>query len=116
MGTLSFDLSITTISQFYETPLKDEVIVMDEYDQIVTRHAFHVAASGISGLWAFANRRMYAFSASSNRGVERIMYNVVERPQVLSFKSEYELIHGISAVEEKRSGRAGTRMRCWRRD
>ena len=48
MGTLSFDLSITTISQFYETPLKDEVIVMDAYDQIVNRHAFHVAFSEIS--------------------------------------------------------------------
>ena len=43
---------------------------------------------------------MIAFSATSSQGFERMVSNCIAPPKVLRFKSEYELVHGSSPVQE----------------
>lgn len=43
---------------------------------------------------------MFAFSATSSLPHERFINNCIVPPSVLKFKSEYELLNGVSPVSE----------------
>jgi hypothetical protein len=38
------------------------------------------------------------FSATSNRGLEKIVYGIFGNHKILSFKSEFEMIHKVSTI------------------
>ena len=43
---------------------------------------------------------MYAFTATSSPAYERLLNNCIGTPKVMRFKSEYEMVHGTSPVQE----------------
>ena len=43
---------------------------------------------------------MFAFSATSSKSVERLVFKTLSMPKKLTFISEYEFIHGISPLQE----------------
>ena len=56
IGTSDPNISVYTIRQFYEHPTKDEVLVIDEYDEILENSAFISNGVSINGLWQLQNR------------------------------------------------------------
>lgn len=99
IGGLSFDLTITTIDQFYQFPNEDEVIIINEYHHIIQNKPFSIVNSTLAGLWTFKNRSTYFCTATSNRGLEKILHTIVNTPEVLRFPSEYELINSVSPLD-----------------
>ena len=53
-----------------------EVIIVDEYDNVVVNNPFTVNLQGITGLWTMTNRKVFLFSATSNAGLEKIIFKV----------------------------------------
>ena len=43
---------------------------------------------------------MIAFTATSSLSYERFVVNCIGKPKVLKFKSEYELVTGVSPIQE----------------
>ena len=60
---------------------------------------FLITDNGISGIWMLKNRITFLCTATSSRGLEKILHQIVETPVVMKFPSEYELIHKVSPVE-----------------
>ena len=89
-----------TIEQFYELPNSDGVVLINEHDTVVQNYAFMAVGSGITGLWSFKNRQVIFFSATSNTSIEKIINDNLSKPTVLSFQSEYEMVHKVSAVSQ----------------
>jgi hypothetical protein len=50
-------------------------------------------------LWALKNRTAFMCTATSNRGLEVILHDIVDSPVVMKFPSEYELTHKVSPSE-----------------
>lgn len=46
------------------------------------------------------NREVYLFTATSNKALEKIVYKVLGLYQVMKFKSEFELVHKCSNLEQ----------------
>ena len=61
---------------------------------------YHLKQKSIRGLWELKGRKVIAFSATSSVPYERFVNNCIDKPTVLKFKSEYELIHGVSPVAD----------------
>lgn len=45
------------------------------------------------------NKIVYFCTATTNKGLEKILHRLVETPVVFKFSSEYELIHKVSPLE-----------------
>jgi hypothetical protein len=45
-------------------------------------------------------KKVIAFSATSSISYERLINNIISRPLTLRFKTEYELIHGTSPIQD----------------
>jgi hypothetical protein len=46
---------------------------MDEYDFIFQNYPFATSPTGVSGLWSLLGRKVFFFSATSNKILERIV-------------------------------------------
>ena len=100
LGLVNFNITVTTIDKLYSEGPWGDVIILNEYDTIINEVPFHLHASGLSGLWRFKGRKVYAFTATSSPAYERLLNNCIGAPKVLKFKSEYEMVHGTSPVQE----------------
>ena len=100
LGLVDFSISVTTIDKLYAEGPWGDVIILNEYDIIVNEVPYCIHSGGLSGLWKFKGRKVYAFSATSSPAYERLLNNCIGAPRVLKFKSEYEMVHGSSPVQE----------------
>ena len=100
LGVLDYNILVCSIEQYYEVTPTDEVIIVDEYDYVVVNNPFTVNLQGITGLWTMTNRKVFLFSATSNAGLEKIIFKVFGQPAILKFKSEYEVFHNCSNVNQ----------------
>ena len=98
IGFVHFAISVTTIQKLYQEGPWGDVIILNEYDTIMNEEPYYVHKVGLNGLWNFKGRKVYAFSATSSPPYERLVNNCICTPKVLKFKSEYELVHGMSPV------------------
>ena len=73
-------------------------MIVNEHDTVIKNDSFRATTLGIQGLWMLENRTTFFFSATSSVDVERIINSSLKTPKVLSFKSEYEMVHNISSV------------------
>jgi hypothetical protein len=89
---------VQTIDYFYQYGSKDEVIIIDEYDSILTTTPYNLSYSKVNGIWQFRGKRVIAFSATSSPGLERLVNNCISSFTSLKFPSEYELINGFSPI------------------
>ena len=78
---------------FYEFLPKDEVVIVNEYDQFIFSKPFLATHNGIQGLWSLANRKVLLFSATSHKGMERIVEEVLGKVVSLKFQSEFEILN-----------------------
>ena len=99
IGGLDHNLTITSISSFYEIPNKDEVLIVNEYHHIVQESPFCIANNTLAGLWNMCNRTVFFCTATSNKRLEKIIFQVVGNPVVMQFPSEYELMYKVSPIE-----------------
>ena len=100
LSAVDFGISITSIDRLYvEGPL-NEVVILNEYDLIISQSPFVVRQNVIKSLSLLRGRKVIAFSATSTVPHERLINNCICRPSVLRFKSEYELVHNISPVSD----------------
>ena len=100
LGLVHFNISVTTIDKLYAEGPWGEVLILNEYDTIVNEVPYSLHGNALSGLWKFKGRKVYAFSATSSPAYERLLHNCVGVPRALKFKSEYEMVHGTSPVQE----------------
>ena len=91
---------MTTIDRLYSEGPWGDVTILNEYDSIVSDVPYCLHAGGLSGLWKFKGKKVYAFSATSSPAFERLLNNCIGAPRILRFKSEYEMVHGTSPVQE----------------
>ena len=84
------------MQNLFEEPIVADVILLNEYDLIVSEHPFEIRQKCIRGLWELKNRRVFAFSATSSPSHERLLNACICEPLVLTFKSEYEMVRGTS--------------------
>lgn len=91
-------ITVTSIERLYTEGPWSEIIILDEYDLIVSKSSYFVQQVNILGLWQLRGKRVFAFSATSSASYERFVSNVIMQPKVLKFKSEYEYVHGTSPV------------------
>lgn len=87
-----------TIDQFYQYGTEDEIIIIDEYDEIMQKNIFTVNSESIKGIWLFKEKNVFAFSATSSTPIERFVFKAISNPQKIQFKSEYEFIHNTSPL------------------
>lgn len=66
IGNIHYDLSILTINEFYSFPRNDTVIIINEYDNVVTDYSFSVKCNKLQGLWNLKNRKVFLFSATTH--------------------------------------------------
>jgi Type III restriction enzyme, res subunit len=100
LGFVDFGITVVTIENLYSEGPWGDVLILNEYDTIVNETPYCLHGIGLSGLWQFKNRRVFAFSATSSPPYERLVNNCIGMPTVLKFKSEYELVHGTSPIQE----------------
>jgi len=95
---VDYNITVMTIEEFYLYGTDNEVIILDEYDMIIQHYPYLIRDSNISGLWTLKDKKVIAFSASSSIIYEKFINNCINKPKVLKFKSQYELVHGISPI------------------
>ena len=74
------------------------MILLDEYDIMLSENLYKVRQNCIRGLWELRNKIVFAFSATSSPAHERLLNTCIGEPLVLHFKSEYEMVRGASPV------------------
>ena len=100
IGLSDEKLQVLTIVQFYENPTKDEVLVVDEYDEFYEKSPLYSLGTSVTSLWALANRELIFFTATSSRMLERIVGKIFGDYQHLQLQSEYKVTEGCSSVEQ----------------
>jgi hypothetical protein len=95
---LDYKLKITTMKNLFEDPIVADVIILNEYDLIVSECPYEVRPKSIRGLWEFKGRRVFAFSATSSKSHERLLNDCISEPKIMKFKSEYEMVRGASPI------------------
>lgn len=83
-----------------EDPLAADVIIMDEYDAMIEQHPYSVRFNCIRGLWELRGKTVFAFSATSSPAHEKFLNSCINRPTILRFKSEYEMVKGSSPIAD----------------
>ena len=73
-------------------------MIIDEYDIIMNHYPYDMYNSTMNGVWSFKNRKVIAFSATSNNPVERFVNNCISQLTILKFKSEYEIMNGMTPI------------------
>lgn len=93
-------IAVTSIEEFYDEGPRRDVIIIDEYDSIVQDWSYVLGQQSINGLWTLKGKKVIAFSATSTPSIERIIQNIVIKPTVIKFKSEYEMVNGASPIQD----------------
>ena len=83
-----------------EDPLGADVIIMDEYDAVMEQSPYSVRFNCVRGLWELRGKTLFVFSATTSPAHEKLINSTINRPQILRFKSEYELVKGVSPVAD----------------
>lgn len=76
------------------------MLILDEYDQILSMLPYLIHGDAINGPWQFRGKNVYAFTATSSRPIERFVHKTVAPFDKLAFTSEYEFIHGIAPLQD----------------
>lgn len=97
---MDFGINVTSIDRLYQEGPWHEVVILDEFDSIVSNYSHLATEQGVRGLWQLKERKVFAFSATSSLSYERFVANCITRPKSLSFKSEYEMVHGVDPVTD----------------
>ena len=87
-----------TIDQFYQYGSNDDILIIDEYDEIMNKNIYGIYNDIINGVWLLRGRNVFAFSATSSVPIERFVFKTISAPLKISFKSEYEFINGTSPL------------------
>jgi hypothetical protein len=95
---LDYKLKITTMRNLFEDPIVADVIILNEYDLIVSECSYEVRPKCIRGLWELKGRRVFAFSATSSKSHERLLNDCISEPKIMKFKNEYEMVRGTSPI------------------
>ncbi len=74
------------------------MIFLNEFDEVVVRSPFKACGGSIRGLWLLNNRKVFLFSATHSKSVEKILLGVFDDLSLLKFRSEFEIIHQTSSV------------------
>lgn len=98
LGPVHYNITVTTVERLFQEGPWGDIIILDEYDALVDTHPYHAHGKVLSGLWQFKGRDVIAFSATSSSAFERLVANTIQAPKILRFKSEYELVNGVSPV------------------
>ena len=67
---------------------------------IVNESPYKVQLKDVLGLWQLRNKQVFAFTATSSVPYERLVNNCITKPTVLKFKSEFEMVKGVSPVTD----------------
>lgn len=97
---INYGIEVTSIDDFYKEGSKHDVIILNEYDLLINEHSYYEQQHGIKGLWQLKDRRVIAFTATSNTSYERFVNNCITKPTILKFKSEYEMVNGASPISD----------------
>lgn len=93
------DIKVATITQFYQYGTPHKLVILNEYDSVVTEQPYHILPTKLTGLWALKGKSVIAFTATTSLAHERLVHNCITPPLPLRFKSEYELVHGSCPVQ-----------------
>ncbi len=66
----------------------------------MSQQYYSIYNGAINGIWQFKNHKVIAFSATRNIPIERFVNNCICKPKALKFNSEYELLNGMTPVQE----------------
>ena len=100
LGKIDYSVEVLSIESYYMTGGACEVVILNEYDLLLTSMPFSVAGDTINGLWQLRGKRVFAFSATSSIPIERMVGNCIAFPKIVRFKSEYEQVHGASPITD----------------
>ena len=84
------------MQELYENGTSDQIIIINEFDQLINEWSYHVYNNQLHGLWQLKGKKVFAFSATSSQSHERLIANCIEMPHMLKFLSEYEMVMGSS--------------------
>jgi hypothetical protein len=100
LAFVDFGIQVVTIDYFYQYGTNDTIIILNEYDTIIDKNPYAVYNQQLAGVWNFRDKHVIAFSATSSASYERFVANCIVKPKMLKFKSEYELVHGTSPIQD----------------
>jgi hypothetical protein len=80
--------------------VKDPILILDEFDVLIDEHPYMVNNGTLNGIWQLRDKKVIAFSATSSVAHERLVNSIIGRPLTLKFKSEYELVHGVTPIQD----------------
>lgn len=89
-----------TLSEFYEYGSEADIIIMNEYDMVVSEKPYDIREGSLVGIWNLKQKRVIAFTATTSAIYERLVNNCIGRPKIIKFKSEFEIRMGVSPVQE----------------
>ena len=98
LGFVDFRITVLSIDQYYEQGSQDDIIILNEYDQLIDQNLYSTLNGSLVGLWSLKHKKVYAFTATSSKAYERFTINCIGDCATLQFKSEYEMIHGVAPV------------------
>ena len=90
LALVDYSITVTSIQRLYKEGPWHEVVILNEYDNILLGAPYLVQKQGVKGIWQLKGKKVFAFSATSSVSHERLVNNCVARPKILKFKSEYE--------------------------
>ena len=77
LSNVDFRIDVTTIKRLYEDGGRADVIILNEYDQIINESSYLPRQTGLKGLWELKGRKVFAFSATSSLSHERLLSNCI---------------------------------------
>jgi hypothetical protein len=69
-----------TIDHFYQYGSPDDIVLIDEYDEIIGKYPYSISNEAITGIWVFKDKNVFAFSATTSRSIERLVFKVLSMP------------------------------------
>ena len=100
VAPIDYNVSVVTMEELYSAGHKFDVLILNEYDQVINSHAYCIIQWQIKGLGHLREKKVFEFSATTNSSYERFANNFIRRPNILKFKSEYEQVHGVNPIVE----------------
>lgn len=100
IGLINYNITVISINEFLQYGSNSDVIIIDEYDSIMADSPYTVFNGTLNGVWSLASKKAIAFSATSQPEIERLVSNCIIKPKLLRFKSEYEMVHGTSPIQD----------------
>ncbi|KEJ82398.1 hypothetical protein OXYTRIMIC_115 [Oxytricha trifallax] len=94
LGVVIDNLRVMDIESYYKHQIKDDVLIIDEYDSVIEKKPFYSLGKSLTGLWAFSNKVVFMFSATKTRYHKYILQEVFENISEMKFLSEKQVASG----------------------